>query len=111
MGKQTDALEHVSDPATQLVRRNGAGILSVDQHLSRGRLDQSIHHLERRRFAGPRSTQQHHELPLGDLQRQAINGSYLAVAARQLLRLDHLEIVPQSIEDLPIFDSGLIGDC
>jgi hypothetical protein len=103
--KQADALKDVSDTPTQFVGLNGTGILPVDEYSTGARLDQPVHHLESRRLAGPGSAQQDDELALGDLERQTIHGRHLAVAARQLLRFDHLEMVLHNIGDFMIFDS------
>ena len=55
-------------------------------------------------FPEPDPPEQHDQLALGHLQREAIDGGHLAVASCEVLSFDHVGMVPQSIVDFLIFD-------
>ena len=53
MRKQADFLEHISDPATQQMRRKAGNLLARYTDASRVRMNQAIDRLEQGRLARP----------------------------------------------------------
>ena len=72
--------EHVIEPADAL---------AVDEHLSRGRLDQPVDHAQQRRLAAPGAADQREQLAGRDRERDVVHGSNVAEATGQVSNLDH----------------------
>src|SRR5439155_2049332 len=66
--QQADALDDVADPAAELDRVLLQDVAPVEPDLARGRLDEAIDHPHRGRLAASRRSDQHHRLPLRDLE-------------------------------------------
>src|SRR5205807_845815 len=72
--EQTDLLDDVADGATKGGRVNASRVASVNENASRGRFDEAVDHLECRRLAAPRRTNQDDDLTVTDLQAQIVHG-------------------------------------
>ena len=86
--EQPDLLDHVADPPSQ---RDGIlvqHVLPVDEDLAGGRLDQPIHHPERRRLAAARRPHEHANPPGGDREGELIDREGAAVPLGHAAELD-----------------------
>src|SRR5262249_35125760 len=68
-GEEADLLEAVADPPSQLVWRHARCVDAVDLDAPAVGLDETIHHLQRRRLPRPGAAEQHHPLAARDRER------------------------------------------
>ena len=68
--KQAASLDHITDLAAQLITVHPGDVLLVDEDLALRRLDQPVHHLQRRGLTATRRAHQRNNRAGGDLHRQ-----------------------------------------
>ena len=75
--EETALLDDVADLAAQEVAVDVGDVLAVEQDAARGRLDEPVDHLERRRLAAARGADEHDDLALLDVEGQVLHGRHL----------------------------------
>jgi hypothetical protein len=73
--EQADLLDDVADAPAQLRQLARAGIHAVDQDPPGRRLDEPVDHLQRRRLAAPRRSDEHADLARRDVQGEIVDGA------------------------------------
>src|SRR4051794_6297857 len=74
MREQAHLLDDVTDPPPEGDRVHLGDVVTVDEDSTARRLDQPVDHPHRRRLAAAGRADEHHEVTLGDVQRQMIDG-------------------------------------
>jgi hypothetical protein len=88
VAEQPEPLEAVADPPPQLVRRERADVLAVEEDRAARGLDEPVDRLERRRLARARPAHEDEELAGRDRERDAVHHGQRAVAPGHLAELD-----------------------
>ena len=93
--EEADLLDDVADAPPQLADVARRDVHAVDEDAARGRLDEPVDHLQGRRLAAPRGTDQDADPPRGhgqgevlDGPRSRLRGRAVSVALADVLELD-----------------------
>src|SRR6516164_5399246 len=89
MRKEADRLDRITDPAPQCFGRHVFDVLAGDPYCPGIDRDQSVDHLQRRRFTATGGAQQHAQFAGCDRQREIIDDPTVPVAFRDIVDLDH----------------------
>src|SRR5262245_33699461 len=98
MRKERIALKHQAGIA--LPRWQPPDVTPPQPYGSRSRLGEARHHAQRRRLAAPRWTEQHHELTVGDLQREIPHSMHVAIALGHAVYLEPCHAALHHLTDL-----------
>ncbi|MNS94377.1 hypothetical protein D3C72_1285920 [compost metagenome] len=95
--EQADLLDHIADLAAQGHAVDAAGVLALDAHGARGRLDQPVDHLQRGGLAAARRAEEDADLAARHRQRHGVDGTHLGAVfllegLGELVEFDHRRI-------------------
>src|SRR5699024_5643648 len=90
MREESAGLDHITDPAAQLVRVLGGDVLAAENDAPRGRFDQPVDHLQGGGLTATGGPHQHENLTRLNIQAHRVDGGALlaAIGLGDLFELD-----------------------